>query len=392
MLLVIDMFPAKAFYFFYFAAFAALVPFLVLYYEQLGFTGQQIGILSAIAPLMMLVSAPLWGIIADVTKRYKLVLICLIALAIVFGLILAIGKTFPALVILFSVFAFFVSPIVPLGDTAVMAFLGDQKSDYGRLRVWGAVGWGLSAPIAGIFSERFGITWAFYIYALLMLSCMFSSFRLSFELPVLEDEDSIGEQGRGSSLLYFLTPNWLFFLCAVFISGIGLAISGSFVYLRLSELQAAGLLVGLALTMATLSELPLTFYGKQLLERFSTLQLVFTALVFVGLRLIFYSMATASFQVLLIQLLHGFCFSILWIAGIAYADAHAPEGKKATAQGLFSAVLFGLGSAAGGLLGGYFYDSLGSVQMFRLFGVGILALGFLLILINAVRNRRLNVT
>ena len=380
------MFPAKAFYFLYFGAFAALIPFLVLYYEQLGFTGQQIGILSAISPLMMLVSAPLWGMIADVTKRHKLVLTSLIALAIISGLILYTGKTFPSLVLLFSAFAFFVSPIVALGDTVVMSFLGNQKSDYGRLRVWGAVGWGLSAPIAGIFTERFGITWAFYIYALLMLLCLFSSTRLSFS--GLSQKERGGEEDKGSSLLEFLTPDWLFFLAAVFVAGIGLSISGSFVYLRLSELLATGLIVGLSLTIATLSELPLTFYGKQLLNRFSTWQLVFAALIIVGIRLILYGFATIPGQILLIQLLHGFCFSILWIAGIAYVDKHAPEGKSATAQGLFGAILFGLGSAAGGLAGGYFYDSLGAASMFKLFGIGIVVVGFILIAIQSFKKNR----
>lgn len=363
------MFPAKAFYFFYFAAFSALMPFLVLYYEGLGFSGQQIGILSAIFPLMVLVSAPLWGMIADVSKRHKLIVVLLIALSIVFGMVLNTGKSFSSLVLLFSVFAFFVAPTVPLGDTAVLALLGDQKSNYGRLRVWGAVGWGLSAPLAGILTERLGITWAFYSYALFMSLCLFSSLRLPFDSVTKDHSDG---QGGGSSLRQFLTVDWIFFLCAVFISGIGLAISGSFVYLYLSELQATGLIVGLALTMATLSELPLTFYGKQLLQRFSIFSLVFAALVFVGLRLIFYSVASDTFHILLIQLLHGFCFSILWIAGIAYADANAPEGRNATAQGLFSAVLFGMGSAAGGLIGGYYYDNLGSVEMFRLLGVCIL--------------------
>ena len=38
----------KAFYFFYYAALAALQPYLALYYRSLGLTGSAIGILSAI--------------------------------------------------------------------------------------------------------------------------------------------------------------------------------------------------------------------------------------------------------------------------------------------------------------------------------------------------------
>jgi MFS family permease len=55
----------------------------------------------------------------------------------------------------------------------------------------------------------------------------------------------------------------------------------------------------------------------------------------------------------------------MWIAGVAY-----PEGMKATAQGLLGAIMMGLGSAFGGLLGGFVYDLVDLSQMFILFGLG----------------------
>ena len=43
------------FYFLYFAALACLAPFVVLFYQQLGFSGAQIGLLAGMAPLITLV-------------------------------------------------------------------------------------------------------------------------------------------------------------------------------------------------------------------------------------------------------------------------------------------------------------------------------------------------
>ncbi len=40
------------------------------------------------------------------------------------------------------------------------------------------------------------------------------------------------------------------------------------------------------------------------------------------------------------------------MAGVAYAHEHAPAGLTTTAQGLFAAMVFGIGSATGGFLGG----------------------------------------
>ena len=60
----------RAFYFCYFAAGASLFAFLVLYYEELGLPGPQIGLLAAIPPLTLLVAAPVWGGLADATRQH----------------------------------------------------------------------------------------------------------------------------------------------------------------------------------------------------------------------------------------------------------------------------------------------------------------------------------
>ncbi|MBK9210939.1 MAG: MFS transporter [Anaerolineales bacterium] len=47
-----------SFYFLYFGAFASLAPFFVIFYQGLGFTGTQIGLLTGVAPLITLVATP----------------------------------------------------------------------------------------------------------------------------------------------------------------------------------------------------------------------------------------------------------------------------------------------------------------------------------------------
>jgi predicted MFS family arabinose efflux permease len=86
-------------------------------------------------------------------------------------------------------------------------------------------------------------------------------------------------------------------------------------------------------------------------------------------RMFAYAAMPAAWWVLPIHLLHGIAFSAMWVAGVANADALAPEGLGATAQGMFSAVTFGIGSATGALLGGLLYEDLGAVTMFRVAGI-----------------------
>src|SRR5512133_1855621 len=60
--------------FVFFAGVAFSMPFMVLYYQNLGFSGTQIGILVGITPLVTLVSSPLWTGMADSTHRHHLLM------------------------------------------------------------------------------------------------------------------------------------------------------------------------------------------------------------------------------------------------------------------------------------------------------------------------------
>jgi PPP family 3-phenylpropionic acid transporter len=83
----------------------------------------------------------------------------------------------------------------------------------------------------------------------------------------------------------------------------------------------------------------------------------------------------------LIQLLNGLTFPAMWMAGVAYAHERAPAGLTTSAQGMFSAMVFGIGSAAGGFLGGPLLEILGGRGLFMTYGVivfVILAIGVLI--------------
>src|SRR5512134_651672 len=129
---------APPLYFLYYAAAATLLPFLVIYYQDLGLKGTQIGFLAGLPPLLSLVSAPVWGMASDVTKRHKLALLISMSGAIVLALTLGAARNFRWLIPTVMLFAFFSAPIMPLVDSTTLSLLGGQKEDYGRIRLWGA--------------------------------------------------------------------------------------------------------------------------------------------------------------------------------------------------------------------------------------------------------------
>lgn len=350
---------APPFYFLFYAAAAALSPFLVIYYQDLGLKGSQIGILAGLPSLISLVGGPVWGVLSDRSRRHKQSLLLAIVGAVIFALAIGSFKTFAPLILMVALYAFFSSPIMPLVDNTTMSLLGGQKESYGRIRMWGAVGWGLAAPLIGWLIESNGIKWSFWSYAILMTI----GFWVATFIPIGNQQGAT----LGTNLREFLTSSrWIFFLLVAFIGGMVLSMVSNYLFLYLDSLGANKVTLGLSLTVATVSEIPVLFFSNRLLRRWPAKQLMFGAILLFAIRAFAYSIIVIPWQVLLIQLLHGPTFSLIWIAGVSYADRIAPAGLGATAQALFSGMMLGLGSATGAFLGGLVYEQTGLVNVFRL--------------------------
>lgn len=358
-------FPA-AFYFLIYAAISFIFPFLTLFYQSVGLTGGQIGLLAGLSPLVSLASGPFWTGTADATRRHKLILAVTMAGAVGTALLLARQTHFGWLFALICLFAFLSAPIFSLVDSATLSMLGERRARYGRIRIWGTVGWGVMAPVAGELIERFGLQWSFWGYAILLTAGLVIALNIPFQrIPA-------GGSFRGGMRALLTDRRWMLFLAMVFFSGIGMSSINNYLFIYLNGLGANEGLMGLALTVSTLSELPVMFFGDRLLRRFGARGTLCLAMAVIGLRLLLYSVTELPGLVLLIQLLHGLTFPAIYLAGVSYADQSAPPGVKATAQGMFGSALMGFGAAAGGFLGGLLLQKLGAAGMYRVIGLVVL--------------------
>jgi PPP family 3-phenylpropionic acid transporter len=355
------------FYFAFFAAASALFPFTALYYQSIGLTGGQIGLLTGLAPLITLIGAPLWAGIADTTHRHKLILSMSILAAIACALVIPSIRAFALLLATVSLYTLVAAPIVSLGDSATMSMLGDQRGMYGRVRLGGTIGWGAMAYFAGRIMDRNGIAWAYWIYAAGMAVTLLIGQGLRFGRAEIQHSFWSGM----STLL--ADRRWIFFLSMVFVCSVGMASINTYQFVYMAEIGANKSLMGLSLTISTLSELPVMFFGGWLLKRFKARGLLTLGMTAIGVRLLLYSAFNFPTALLLIQLLHGLTFPAIWIAGVAYAHENAPGGLAATGQGLFGAMMIGLGTAVGAFLGGLLMDAVGGRGMYLIFGSAVLS-------------------
>ncbi|MCB0240747.1 MAG: MFS transporter, partial [Anaerolineae bacterium] len=322
-------------------------------------------VLTAIPPLIALFAASLWGGLADATHQHRRLLGLAMAGAIVCVLALSQASSFLLLGVLIVGYAFFFAPINPLVDNSAMEMLGERKNQYGQLRLWGAIGWGVSAPLIGRLVETHGLRWSFLGYALIMALGLVVILRL----PI--SETSIGSSFWHGFRVLMARRRWILFLIVVFVAGLGAGILNNYLFLYMNQLGASETLMGLALTVATLSELTVFALSGRMLQRWGTGRMLAASIVAMVIRMLAYSVVTTPWAVLVIQLLHGFTFAALWTAGVSYANSAAPRGMGATAQGVFSGVTMGLAAATGAFVGGWLYQGVGPVLMFRWAGIGI---------------------
>ncbi|KAK9832540.1 hypothetical protein WJX81_007525 [Elliptochloris bilobata] len=125
----------------------------------MGFSKEQIGLLTALRPWLSAISGNVFAVAADHLAAHKPILLATYAATALLRFSLSLPQSFGLTLVLVVLMEVCNSPINIIVDAAVMGAGGERE--YGRARLWGAVGWGCLAPAAGAVVAHFGIRAAF---------------------------------------------------------------------------------------------------------------------------------------------------------------------------------------------------------------------------------------
>ncbi len=368
-----------AFNFLLFAGFALLSPFFVLYLQSIGFSGAEIGVMAGITPLVTFFGATFWTSLADLTRRHRLIMTMALLVEIAGYILFPFLRGFFLILSAMIAINFFFAPVPAFADNAAMLMLGEKKEYYGRIRLGGTIGYALAAPLAGVLIGYFGLRAGFWSAALAFTLALFVS------RGFVHAHSKASPPNRGGIRILLANPRWILFLIVSLSGGLALAAANNYLLPYMKELGAETSTMGIALAIGAVTEIPMLFFGHHLLRWLKPHKLFMLAMAVTGIRLLLFAFGSTPALILLVQLLCGFAFSAAWIAGVAYANEHAPEGMNATAQGLFGATVVGFGTAIGGFLGGILLGSLGGRGVFLIFGCIVLAV----VIIAALLEKRL---
>ena len=126
-------------YFIYFGVLGVFLPYFNLYCYRIGFSGWEIGVLSAVRSVVMVIFPLLWGALADrLELRRPIYIFCNIISTVIWAAFLLTTDFKPMLLVMIC-YAVFHAPIISSLEAFTMDVLGGEKKSYGRIRAWGSI-------------------------------------------------------------------------------------------------------------------------------------------------------------------------------------------------------------------------------------------------------------
>ena len=191
----------------------------------------------------------------------------------------------------------------------------------------GTIEFSIAATLAGVLVQHYGLKIAFWA-GIFFIASLVNRKLLHSE----EAHEQFVKKGRASELLK--NPHFLLFLLISFCGGISFAALSTYFFPYIKAMGLGESVMGLALTVGTISELPILFFVNRFIKRFTPYRLVIFSLATTGLRFLLLAVAPNPVMVLVVQLLNGCNFPLLSVAGTTYADACAPKGFSRHSPGV----------------------------------------------------------
>jgi PPP family 3-phenylpropionic acid transporter len=349
-----------------FAGVGIFYAYMALYLKAAGLTGTQIGIILAVLPLAGFMTQPLWGLLSDIyqVRRSMLAAACF-ALAII-ACLYVVSDSFVWLLSCTIALAIVRSPVGPLCDALALEYLEtmSRRRDYGRLRLWGSIGYAVAALATGAFVIGYSLQLILYLFSATMVIMGI----VSLALPDAPRSD-IRPTLRDGRVVLVANPILVKVLLGALLVGATLGVVNSYQIVYLAGINAPGWVSGLAFAISGLMEAGLMGVAAPLIHRWGLRAVLIGGIALLPLRWLLYTVITDPILVLPTQLLHSAAMLSLLVAAVLFVDEHLDSRWRATGQTLYQASLHGVGSAIGLVGAGVIYERAGITEVWAICAV-----------------------
>lgn len=349
----------------YFAAIGGFNPYAPLWYKELGLPVFTIALLVSLQSWTRLFAPYAWGALADRTGQR----VGILRWASLASCIAAIGFLLPPHPLLLGAAVFlmfsFNSAIVPMTETVVATQLSTAEGAmdtrrYGRVRVWGSVGFLASVVLAGWWYQWLGLR-AFAATTLVLLGLVvLAAWRMPAQRLAAHAHEAAPPIGA-----VLRQPEVRWFFAGVFLTVLAHAALYAFFSLYLDSLGYGKQVVGLLWAVSVVMEILWFAFQGRLLEAGTLHRWLLVAALLTALRFALTAGGGASLLLLMLaQCLHAVTFAVQHTACIALVSRYFPGALRGRGQALYSVLGYGLSGVLGGLGGGWLAQRFGYASVF----------------------------
>jgi PPP family 3-phenylpropionic acid transporter len=347
----------SGFYFAFFAALAAWIPFINVYFHDLGLEGWQIGLLSALLPAATFLLATPFTALADRHGRHLRVL-SLGCVGLGLSLLLFIVPTdFAVLLGLMAILAVCYSPLTPLADSTVAGMALRHGLNYGGMRLWGSLSFALVSIGSGALWQRLGYHLMFAVAAGLYLLVAWSARGL--------EDTAAGERTTGIPLRGILRDRFLvILLLSTFLAGSAVGMDITFAGIYMTHLGGNGFFVGMIFGLSAVFELPTMRYSERISSLLGGPGCLMLAYGLFGIAYLGYAFSPTPAVMLAFSVARGLAYGLFYASTIRLISTLAPPTWSGTLQGIMNSLGIGLAQLLSRPLSGIIYDTLGPPSVY----------------------------
>jgi PPP family 3-phenylpropionic acid transporter len=335
---------------------ASILPFLPIVLSDRGLSAAEIGVVLSVAALAGFISTPLWGHAGDgrLGAERTLVLAAIAAGAAAIPLVFV--HNFLALTIVVVLITAARSAMASLTDAIALEHLGDDRAQYGRVRLWLSLGWAISACVWGLVLQWGSLGWLPWIYVGCVLVVAVAAYSVGGGRAVREPTPA----GTRRAMLIALAP----FLLSLLLLFAAFNATFSFISLRIRELGGGLFVVGAATALQAVAEAPVMRITPRLNRVIGHRALYVVGSLFFIASFVAWAFLDDPLAIALVKLVAGVGFALVYVGSVLLVDDLVPPALRGTGQGLAKAVTFGLSPILGSLAGGAIYDYAGPRALF----------------------------
>ncbi|MEN3355589.1 MAG: transporter, family, 3-phenylpropionic acid transporter [Betaproteobacteria bacterium] len=356
------------FYFFYFAYLGTFAPFFSLYLESVGLTPFDIGVVMALPQLTRIIAPHLWSWLADrSTAPVRVVRLTGLVGTAVFLAVFAATRFSLLFAVIFAM-TFFWSAALPLMEATTLSHLGDETARYGRIRVWGSVGF--IAAVIGV-GHLLDIV-RLDAVPILVLAMMLGMLVCSWLVP--ESPTPHHRDGETVSVVLFQPHIIALIAAGAFMS----AAHGPYytffsIYLVAEGYSKAA--TGWLWALGVACEIGIFMWMPRLYRAFTLRQILIASFACAVIRFVAIGWFAQMLPVLVIaQTLHAATFGAFHAASIGYVHRYFKGRLQSRGQALYGSLAFGVGGAFGAFASGALWERAGAGLTFS-FGAACALVG-----------------